>query len=118
MKKIENLLWIVLALIVVMAVIAASAAIFLRNGSGNYYGPYGMMGGGYAGMIIFMPVIGVLSAAFVLIFIYFFFEMLRGSNSEEHGSNYGQAEKIIRERYARGEISEDDYNRMISNLRK
>ena len=53
MKKIENLLWIVLALIVVMAVIAASAAIFLRNGSGNYYGPYGMMGGGYAGMIIF-----------------------------------------------------------------
>jgi putative membrane protein len=77
-----------------------------------------MMGGGYAGMIIFMPVIGVLSAAFVLIFIYFFFEMLRGSNSDEHASNYGQAEKIIRERYARGEISEDDYNRMISNLRK
>ena len=27
-----------------------------------------MMGGGYAGMIIFMPVIGVLSAVFVLIF--------------------------------------------------
>ena len=79
MKKIENLLWIVLALIVVMAIISASAAIFWRSGSSNYYGPYGMMGGGYAGMIIFMPIIGVLSAVFVLIFIYFFFEMLRGS---------------------------------------
>ena len=48
-----------------------------------------------------------------LIFIYFFFEMLRGSNSDEHGSNYGQAEKILRERYARGEISEEHLNIMI-----
>ena len=118
MKKMEHLLWIVFALIAVMAVIAVSASIYWRSGSSNYYGPYGMMGGGYAGMIIFMPVIGVLSAVFVLIFIYFFFEMLRGSNNVEDGSNYSQAEKIIRERYARGEITEDDYRKMISILRK
>ena len=65
-----------------------------------------------------MPHIGKNGYLLPLIFIYFFFEMLRGGNSDEHGSSYGQAEKIIRERYARGEISEDDYNRMISNLRK
>ena len=46
-----------IALIAVMAVIEVSASIFWRSGSSNYYGPYGMMGGGYAGMIMILSIL-------------------------------------------------------------
>ena len=114
----EKFLWIVMALIVLMAVVATLAAIFGGYKYNGSYVPYGMMGSGYTGMIIFMPIIGIVSVIFVLLFIYFFFEMFRDSSDNHHRDNYSDVEKIVKERYARGEISEDDYNKMISNLRK
>lgn len=117
-KKLENLIWVLVALVSTVAAVAIIVSIlFGGRYSGGTYGPFGMMGG-YYGMGIIMPVIGVISVIFVLVFIYFIFEALRGPGEEYSPAYGGRAEEIAKERLARGEISEDEYNRLIKNIRK
>ncbi len=117
-KKIENLIWILVALVSVVAAVAIIVSILFggRYYSGTY-GPYEMMGGFY-GMGIIMPVIGVISIIFVLIFIYFIFESISGSNrSNEISSSYGRAEEIAKERLARGEISDQEFRNIMDKIK-
>ncbi len=116
-KKIENLIWVLVALVSVVGAVAIIVSILF---GGHYYsgtyGPYEMMGGFY-GMGIIMPVIGVISVIFVLIFIYFIFESI-GASNRNHGSAYnGRAEEIAKERFAKGEISEQEYRNLMDKIR-
>ena len=117
-KKVENLIWILVALVSAVAAVAIIIAILF---GGNYYsgtyGPYGMMGGFY-GMGIIMPIIGVISVILVLVFIYFFFEAVRTPESYRPVEKAANAEEIAKERFAKGEISEEEYRQIIETIRR
>ncbi len=119
-KKVRNLIWVLVGLVVVVAAVSITMA-FLFGGryyNGNY-APYGMMGDyGFYGFGILMPVIGVITVIFVLLFVYFIFEALRGSDRKNDTIRTSHAEDIARDRLAKGEITEDEYNRIIEALKK
>lgn len=117
-KKLENLIWVLVGLVSVIAAVAIITSIlFGGRYAGGTFGPYGMMGG-YYGMGIIMPVIGVISVIFVIVFIFFILESLRG-NEGHYGYTYtGNAEEIVKERLARGEINEQEYNAILDRIRK
>lgn len=117
-RKFGNLIWILVALVSVIAAIAIIVSILYGGGYyGGTYGPYNMMGGFY-GMGIIMPVIAVISVVFVLVFIYFIFESMGGNGRDSSASSKGRAEEIARERFARGDITEQEFNTLIENLRR
>ena len=117
-KRIENLIWILIALVSVVAAVAIIIAILL---GGNYhngtYGPFGMMGGFY-GMGIVMPIIGVISVILVIVFFYFIFEAVRTPESYRPVEKAANAEEIAKERFAKGEISEEEYRQIIETIRR
>jgi putative membrane protein len=117
-KKIENLMWILVAL--VSAVVAVAIIVSILFG-GNYYngtyGSYGMMGGFYD-MGIIMPIIGMISVILVLLSIYFIFEDVRIPEPYRPVERIARAEEITKERFARGEISEAEYRQMIETIRR
>ncbi|WP_297027489.1 SHOCT domain-containing protein [Thermoplasma sp.] len=117
-KRIENLIWVLVGLVAVVAAVAIITSILFGGRYYNgYYGPYRMMGGFY-GMGIIMPIMGVISVILVLIFIYFILEAIRGPVQYEHTESVSRAEEIAKERLARGEITEEEYRRIIENIRK
>lgn len=77
-------------------------------GNGGYgFGGFGGFGLGLLGMIIqLLTIVGV---------IYFVISLFR-RNSE--GSSDDRADAILRERFVRGELSEEEYKRMRSALKK
>lgn len=117
-KKVENLLWILVALVSTVAAVAIIVSILF---GGNYhngtYGPYGMMGAFY-GIGIIMPIIGIISITIVLVFIYFIFETLRKPEPYRSVDKTAIAEDIAKERFARGEISEAEYRQIIETIRR
>ncbi len=70
----------------------------------------GMMGFGLLMMFIGLVVVIALIAIAVWAVIYF------SGSSRSQGSTNGQARQILDQRYARGEIGDDDYNRMRREL--
>ena len=116
-KKIENMLWILIGLVVLVAAISIIMAAIGGFPSNGTYGTFGMMGG-YYGMVVIMPIIGAISVIFVLVFIYFFLDMLRGTDTNHHNYESGSAENIAKERFARGEITAEEYSKIISTIRK
>lgn len=117
-KKIENLIWAMVGLVAVVAAVVIILSVLFGGGyTGGSY-PYGMMGYGIYGMGIVMPIIGIISVVFVLIFIYFILEAARGPQPGYQDRYSSRSEDIARERFARGEISETEYNRILENLRK
>jgi putative membrane protein len=117
-KRVENLIWILIALVSVVAAVAIITSILF---GGNYYqgtyGPYGMMGGFYV-MGIIMLIIGVISVIFVVVFIYFIFEPVRRLEPDRPIENVSRAEEIARERFAKGEISDAEYRQIIEMIRR
>ncbi|WP_156778560.1 SHOCT domain-containing protein [Thermoplasma acidophilum] len=117
-RRIENLIWVLVGLVAVVAAVAIITSILF---GGRYYnggyGPYGMMGGFY-GMGIIMPIMGIISVILVLIFIYFILEAIRGPSQYDHSENVSRAEEIAKERLARGEISEEEYRKIIETIRR
>lgn len=119
-KKVQNVIWVLVGLIVVVAIVTITMAVLFggRYYSGGY-GPFGMMAGyGFYGMGIIMPIIGVITIIFVLLFVYFVLEVFRGPENEDHPSRSSNAEDIAKERLAKGEITEDEYRRIIEALRR
>ncbi len=110
----EKAIWIIVGLIAAIAVVGVlSAVLFGRNG---YYGYYGMMGGfPFYGMYIIMPLMAALSVIVVLLFLYFIAGFFRGAS--RYNSENSRAEEILKERYARGEITQEEFNRMMENIR-
>ncbi len=115
-KRIENLIWVLIGLVAVVAAVAITTSILF---GGRYYnggyGPYGMMGGFY-GMGIIMPIIGIISVILVLIFVYFILEAIRGPVNYVHTESISRAEEIAKERLAKGEISEEEYRKIIETI--
>lgn len=117
-RKLANLFWILITLVSIIGALAIIVSVWFggRYYSGNY-GPYNMMGGFY-GMGIIMPIIGVISLIFVLIFIFFIFGAFDDRGREHVGAQSTRAEEIAKERFAKGEISESEYNSLVERLRK
>jgi putative membrane protein len=119
-KRIENLIWVLIGLVVLVAAVAIVVSILY---GGKYvngtYGPYGMMGAyGFYGVGIIMPIVGAITFIFVLLFIYFFLEGVRGHTMNHTTYYQGSAEDIAKERLAKGEINETEYQRIIETIRK
>jgi putative membrane protein len=122
-NKIRDLIFVLVGLVVVVAVV--SVIVFVLFGGryyNGYYGPYGMMGGyGFFGMGILMPVIAAITLIFIVLFVYF---IIGAFHDHENGgqvtnpSQVGDAELIAKQRFARGEITEEEYKKIIETLRK
>ena len=117
-RRIENLIWVLVGLVAVVAAVAITTSILF---GGRYYngayGSYGMIGGFY-GMGIIMLIIGVISVILVLVFIYFIFEAVRTTEPYRPVEQTARAEEIAKERFAKGEISEAEYRQMIETIRR
>jgi putative membrane protein len=116
-----NMVWILVALVAVMATISVVMAVLFRgyyyNGA---YGPFNMPVNGYAriGIAIMMPIMAIITIIFVVIFVRFLFANMRGAYMERHGMWSNNAENIAKERLAKGEITEEQYEKIIETLRK
>lgn len=111
----RNLMWAIIALVSIIAAIAILTSVLYgdRYNSG-FYGPYGMMGG--FGFWL-MPVVGAIALILVVVFIYFLITAISEGSSYDASMDHQTPMVIARERYARGEISENEYDRIIDNLK-
>ena len=80
------------------------------------FGNYGMgYGGGMGGFFMIFVWILIIAGLVMLI------KSLMGGGGHDSGARPGpvdeSAEEILKKRYARGEISEEEYKRMLDNLR-
>jgi putative membrane protein len=52
----------------------------------------------------------------VLIFVYFILDAIRGPVNYVHTESISRAEEIAKERLAKGEISEEEYRKIIETI--
>ena len=119
----ENLIWVIIGIVFVVAAVAILIFVLSGgtsyNGYNGYNGGFGMMGGyGYYGAGIFMPVVWVISAILVVLLLYFIFVTLFSPHRDHYTIYREDAERTAKERFARGEINEDEYHRIMNNIRK
>lgn len=111
--RIWNILWVIIGIIAV----SVSIAVIFRSIIGPRYYPnggyYGMMGGyygfGWFGMIIF----GVAALIITVLLVYFVVEVL-SSTSDRSSSE--AARRMVMERYAKGEITREEYEEMMRHF--
>nr|WP_320025399.1 SHOCT domain-containing protein [uncultured Acetobacterium sp.] len=78
-----------------------------------------MYGIGYGGGFGFFMIFGLfLLLVLVIIGVYFIVHHFTNSNVKEGTRSGNKALEILHERYARGEIDEEEYNRKKAELRK
>jgi len=78
-----------------------------------------MYGIGYGSGFGFFMIFGLfLLLVLVIIGIYFIVHHFTNSNEKEKNPSGDKALEILHERYARGEIDEEEYNRKKAELRK
>lgn len=76
-------------------------------------GGYGGMMGGYGNGFWGMGVIGmVLQLAILIGVIYFIVHLVRGFTNQQHSKKPNNALEIVEERYAKGEILEEEFKKM------
>ena len=117
MKSIgEKIVWIIVGLIVVVAAIGVISFVVIGRNGIYSHGTYFMMGGfPFYGAYIIMPIMAAISILVVFLFLYFIIGLFGGSKMESH--NTTRAEDILKERYARGELSIDEYNKMMEQIK-
>ncbi|MHB1707857.1 MAG: SHOCT domain-containing protein [Thermoplasmataceae archaeon] len=117
-KKVENFLWLFAGIVVVIAAAGIILSMFFRGVyAGNSYAQFGMMGGyGYNGIGVFMPIIAVISVIFAMILIFLILGAF--SNPQYSSTNSIEAIEIAKQRFARGEVSEEEYDRIIKTIGK
>ncbi len=104
-RETNPLLWLGIALVVAVGLMALFMALFAPFGGG-----YGMMGVGMGwGMAIFM----VVPAIFLVLVLLAALGALGGSPAPVSHPN---AREILDARYARGEVSRDEYTRLKDDL--
>ena len=77
-----------------------------------------MYGIGYGGFGFFIMFGLFLLLVLVIIGVYFIVHHFTNSNAKEGTRSGDKALEILHERYARGEIDEEEYNRKKAELRK
>ena len=114
------LIWGLIAVAAAFAVVNISISLLYRGTYQNgAYGPYWMMGYGFYGTGIFMPVMGAVVAIFIILVLY-----LASGAATSHGGNGNSShprstpEEIARLKYASGDISEEEYLNVMENLRR
>ncbi len=116
----KRIIWLIVGLAVfVMALSLLSFFLYGRFDMNNYYsGPHPPVVNGFPTIIAFiiMPVMAIISILILILFVRFIIRMARG-DSYNKNMVYGNSEEILRERYAKGEISEEEYKAMLNNLR-
>ncbi len=122
-KKIWNMVWILVALVAVMATISVVMSVIF--GRPYYNGSYrsfniNMPANGYAyyGIAIMMPIMAIITIIFVVIFVRFLLINIRGTYMERHNMWSNNAENIAKERLAKGEITEEEYRKIIETIRR
>lgn len=117
-KKVENFFWLFAGIVLVMAAAGIILSVFFRGGyAGSSYDQFGMMGGyGYNGIGVFMPIIAGMSVIFAMILIFFILEIFRDPHHSSTNSN--EAIEIAKQRLARGEVSEEEYEQIIRTMGK
>lgn len=116
-RRVQNLVWVMIGLIAVVAAVAIVASLLFgqNNSNGMYNYPYGMVGG-YGYTMWIMPVIGMISLVFVISFIYYINDVAGGHRIYDDSNSRMRYENIIMERLARGEITKDEYSKLMSTL--
>lgn len=109
--------WLIIALLIVM-VVAFVGSLF----TGRYYGYGPMMGyGGYPYFGWFFPFGFIFPLIFVLIIVRMAFWGFGGWGGRRrwrygYAQGYGDAREILRQRYASGDITKDQFDQMMSDL--
>lgn len=112
----KKIIWMIFGLAVfVLAISMISFFLYGRFNMNEYYANgYYMNGFPYRIAYIIMPVMAVISILILILFIKFIMKMVK---IKEYNNGYDRSEAILKERYARGEISEEQYKTMLNNLR-
>lgn len=74
----------------------------------------GMMGWGYGSALVG----GIIQMLFLLVVIILVFLLIKRSNHLFGSENYSRSEEILKERFAKGEITEEEYKKMKDVLKK
>jgi len=112
--NLSRILWIVIAFIAVMAALSIVSIFFF--GRTPYTGGYGFMGNFPAyGMFVFMPIMAAMSILVIFLILYFVLGFFGHVDQQIHG--YSEAVEILKQRYAKGEISEEEYRKKLSEIR-
>lgn len=116
-KDAGTLIWFLIGAVALIASIAVVLSIVFGGSYGNsrMYGPYWMMGGFG---IWLMPIFAAVALIVVVIFIYFLISLIPRNVKQEPADTSESPVDIARGRYARGELSEEEYKKIIDNLNK
>jgi len=112
-KNFETFLWLIIGLFIVVAAVAIILAlIFPYKG---YYG-YGMMGLGY-GMMGFGILFMLIPLIFFILIFYFIIKIVSDESSSKIQYK-SDAMEILNQRYASGQITEEQYNRIKEKIKQ
>lgn len=118
-KSLENTLWVIIG---ISAAVASLVITMWLLSSGMYshgvYGGNGMMGYGYYGIGIVVIAGAALSVILLLVFIYLLVSLLRPVESAASKTPGNTVGEILAERYARGELTDEEFRRMRENLER
>lgn len=115
----KKIIWLIIGLAIF--VVALSMLSFFLYGrpdmAARYYGGYPYVNG-FPDRIVFiiMPVMAIISILILILFVRFIIRMARGG-PYNRDMVYDNSEAILRERYAKGEISEEEYKTRLNNLK-
>lgn len=73
--------------------------------------------GGYGGMGIFMIISWLIGLAILGFAVYGIIQWANKGESRKDGSSSGKALDILKERYARGEINKEEFDRIKEDLK-
>lgn len=121
-SNINRLFWLFFWIIVsiVIAVVAVGILVsFIAPASayGPNYGYYGMMGG-YRGFWVFGPIFMIIPVIIFFLFIYWIIELTTRNDRFEYNNPSTDALEILNYRYAKGEITEEQYQKMKNEILK
>ena len=125
-NEFERVFWLVIVLIAVVIVAGAAASYFLAGYGRTTYGyPYGysmMTNYAYPLMAVFM----VIPLLLLFLFIYWIIRIANGPHEVHHyysggpqaGGGQDRAREILDEKYAKGDITREQYLQMREDLSK
>ncbi|ARD84400.1 hypothetical protein FAD_0486 [Ferroplasma acidiphilum] len=115
----KKIIWLIIGLaIFVVALSMVSFFLYGRPDIATRYSGVYPSATGFPGRFAFiiMPVMAIISILILILFVRFIMRMAGGSSCRRD-MIYDNSEAILRERYAKGEISEEEYKTRLNNLK-